>query len=338
MKKSFLFVLLAAAAMTSCSKDDTVVNPVDDDAIAFRASTTKTRVAVVDGANINDFAVSATFITTAAPTTTSFNYMDGVTATRDLAASTYSYAPKKYWSSEAGADIDFYSYSPAGSVNLASFVYNGTTALLSYTVPNNAAATPKKQEDFLYAKNTTAAKGGGDVALTFNHALSLVVFEAKNLNTPDVTFNVEKIELVDLYQIGTLDVIAATVGNAWTSATGSKTTYASGIPAAGVPVYGAGVAAPYVGLTAPNEGLLVLPQAVQIADNATVKVTYSATDGSGTYIYPSGSEKSFDLTPAAIFTFGIGKKYAFQFSFAAEEGISFSATVTDWDTVANVPV
>jgi hypothetical protein len=355
MKKMFLMAAVAAGvALVSCQDDQVANESVNGREIGFRTLTEKTRATTVDGNNIGSFKVSAIW-NNPASAPTEFNHMKGINVTRDIAASTWKYSPIKYWP-ETG-NVDFYAYSPAGSVNVASFNSDGINAVVNYTVPLNSTGA-KSAEDFLYAKSENRVfSGTGEVALSFQHALSLVTFSAKNVSV-GATYTIEKIEMINLDQTGNLDMSAGTV--AWTLTGTRDKTYSAGLPDVGATVLPAGTSAPWISLLGPNEGMMVMPQTVSAGSNVDssvpkdgipddiatagksyVVVTYGATDQEGGVIRPSGSKAYFPLG----LTMGVGVAYDFQLTLGSSgtgggslNPISFTASVTAWPASTPQPL
>lgn len=345
MKKVILLAAVAVAALSSCSKDNAVEtkSAADGNVVAFRTVTEKTKATAVDSENIGTFRVSALNTPAVGAAPTAFNYMDGVSVTRDINASTWSYAPAKYWPTD-GTDVDFYAYSPAGSVNVSSFVSDGTKAEITYVVPTNASADTKSQEDFLVAiaKAKNYSNSNPSMLFSFKHALSMATFSATNANA-EVTVNITAIELVNLSVEETIDLAAATP--AWT-ATGAKTnTYNVALPATGVSVLPNTSTA--TGLISANEGVMIMPQEsvsggtsgnAEPADFATksyVVITYVMTDASGTVLNPSNGKKYLALDH----TFVMGKKYNFKFAFDTLNTVVFGVQeVEGWGNADDVTI
>ena len=309
MKKTLLFAAIAASALlVGCQKDQTGNGEQGNGkAIGFRTLTEKTRATVVDIANINSFKVSAIWADDPAGAPTAFNHMDGINVTRTMdgadGTNQWTYAPIKYWP-DADA-VDFYAYSPAGSVNVSGFSYDGTNVAIEYTVPVTGAESP---EDFLVAKSEdkTATSNAGQVVLSFEHALSLATFSAKNVSS-GANYTITGIELVNLSNTGMLEPAAFTWGTLGTA----NQTYKAGLPEIGATVL------PntnlFLKLLGPNEGLMILPQTVTkgggvdtapadgipddlaTAGKSYVKVIYGATDQVGGVIKPAGTELYFPL-------------------------------------------
>ncbi len=338
MKKTlFIAALAAVAVLTGCQKESGNGDMTNGKAISFRTLTDKTRAVVMNGANIGSFKVSAVAGTEI--------YMDGINVTREPNGSaTWTYNPIKYW--PASGTVDFYAYSPAGSVNVNSITNTATSSTIAYTVPELTPPGPKIAEDFLVAVNK-GASGPGAVALTFEHALSNIEYMAKNVSV-GATYHIRSLSLINIANEGTIDLAVSPL--AW-NVTGTKDRmyiYAP-IAAGGMSVLPKGPSADYEYLYQPGEGIMVLPQTITPGsgtdanndgvpeDSATagkgyVCIGYSVTDQVGGVIRPNMTA----YYPLDI-TFEPTKRYQFQFTLGDTSGptgldpITFTvATVNGW--------
>ncbi len=339
MKKTLFFAALAAVAVLSgCQKEQAGNGETGNGkAIGFRTLTEKTRASVVDGNNIGSFKVSAIAGTEI--------YMDGINVTREPNGSaTWTYNPIKYW--PASGTVDFYAYSPAGSVNVNSITTTATSSTIAYTVPELTPPAGKIAEDFLVAVNK-GASGPGAVALTFEHALSNIEYAARNISE-GATYHITSLALINIANEGTIDL---TVSPLTWNTTGTKDRVCIYAPVAGggISVLPKGPSAAYVNLYQPGEGIMVLPQTITPGsgidanndgtpeDSATagkgyVRIGYSVTDQVGDVIRPS----MIAYYPLDI-TFEPTKRYQFQFTLGNTSGpaglnpITFTvSTVNGW--------
>lgn len=222
MKKSLFIVALGVLALTSCSQDE--VLQVNQDAVTFSVATENAgRGAVTTTANIDNFMVKAFNVDASGFNTSVFmNNMEVYRVKDNGAWSDWTYNSTKFWPN-AGA-INFYSYSPA-DLNDKSFATvtidptigsNGSTSNLgaqtiTYTVPTTCG----DQIDVLYALNTGLTKADKNVGVNFRHALSQVVFHAKNIKE-DLIVEIEGVRVVNVKNSGTLTwpAVATTVQTA----------------------------------------------------------------------------------------------------------------------------
>jgi hypothetical protein len=363
MKKGLFFAAIAAIAMTGCSSDETIEQQTleaQSPAIGFRTvANSGTRATEMDGANITNFQVSALYSDNQTDgTSDAATLMDKVVVTRDLNASTYSYAPAKYFPVD-GEPVDFYAFSPAGSRNLTTVTpantpntdatsTDGVTSIaFAYEVPTGAGAE-KNQEDFLVASKlqVVGTTNPTEVLLGFDHALSKVTFSAKNV-AEGTTVNITGLKLVNLGNSATLtmsyaDAVPAPTkaGYVWSAPVNTTQTYVASVPTTGFSLVGASNPSPSI-LSTDNEGLMVLPQvlaawtgsagdAFASATDPYVEVTYGMKDASGEYIYPANSVARIPLSGAidddtngltdGKRTLDIGVSYNLQFTFGAAAG------------------
>lgn len=354
MKKLFLFAALAVAAMTGCSDDKQVgeKGQVPGNEIGFRSVTKKnsdpnSRATEVDITNIRDFKVFGFW-------NNSFDFMYDVNVVRGD-GSTWSYSPLRYW--PMTGDVDFYAYSPAGSRGIVGndmFTVTDTDPVISYVVP----AANALQEDFLVtaAKTQNKDTNGGEVQLTFDHALSQLVFEARSA-VQDVVFNVSAIEITGMQTTGEIDL--GNIASGWTLDADAISNYSA--PINTLPIIYNSDATKFTRITGPNDGLMIMPQELTPrlgdgtdltgggamldepnnipddyeADPETIYlvVTYSAQLNSGVVIVPAGTKVYLPLTNVPGQEFVMGKKYIFQLSMSTGlTPIVFKVLgVTDWD-------
>ncbi|MDR0995463.1 MAG: fimbrillin family protein, partial [Tannerella sp.] len=281
------------------------------------------------------------------------------------------YAPAVYWPQDANANVYFYAYSPAGSVNVDGFgsklsANASDSATVKYTVPLTATGG-KQPEDFLVAKKAQSKQlGGTTVSLDFQHALSMVKFAARNKH-PEATYIVKKIELFNLANEGDLDLGLLAEKDSRDSTywdvTGSyNLTYQPALPADGIGL--APGSSSFKQLTSANEGMPVLPQTVLSVDTSgghlpditsgkpALRVTFEATGANGQVLIPetqqlfpfpathntlaAGGGKATWPGTSGEFVFQMGKRYTFNFTFGAGaiDRIVFDVnSVADWEDV-----
>ena len=107
----------------------------------------------------------------------------------------------RYWPT---GKVTFWAEVNAGD----NFFWNdGNPEILDYEVPVEVS----QQKDLLYAA-TCATKEDGPVKLNFRHALSQIVFDAKNMN-PNLYVEIKGVTICNLANVGTLPIDAGTDGN-----------------------------------------------------------------------------------------------------------------------------
>lgn len=161
---------LAAIAMASCSKDETM-STNNGHAIDFRGAM-QTRATEMTTAGLESFFVTALDANQA-------TYFENVTFSKS--GDSYVSSPAYYWPSDDG-DLSFFAYSPSVTgLGNPTLTINGSTKTLADFSP---AAQVADQKDFITATatgNKTANESAG-VALLFNHQLSQIEVKAKNTN------------------------------------------------------------------------------------------------------------------------------------------------------------
>lgn len=158
-------------AMASCSQDETIGINHDGDEITFNVVTNNaTRAAGVycnqnlpDGFYVSAISDGKTYIDK--------DYVTGSNGNWTNTSGT------RYWPE---TPVDFYAYVNAGTSYKWSVDGAGkaTAKFENFTVNNTVGS----QEDLLYAVKTGQKKADGTVNLNFRHALSQIVFQAKNTN------------------------------------------------------------------------------------------------------------------------------------------------------------
>ena len=170
MKKELLFAAVVAAALASCSGDDTLDANKSVYPISFRASVDKqTRASEVNAGNMQSFNVTAVG--------NNATYFSGLTATStDNSGNSWSTDKIYYWPSY---QLTFYAWSQ---------VADGATVSVSNTEQKVTGFSPSQsvgsQKDFVVSYNTGTKENnnGGGVTMNFKHALSQIAVEAKCSN------------------------------------------------------------------------------------------------------------------------------------------------------------
>ena len=182
---------LSALSLTACVNDETIeVNRGDE--VAFRAvAGHATRTEATTTATIKEFKVWG------------FHENEGVTKTfMDAVAvnrinDSWTYSPTQFWP-EAGT-IDFFSVSPGATTVKMD---KTTKTIPDFTVLSEV----DDQIDLLYAANYDCSKeanGVSGVEVNFRHALSQIVFQAKNINSK-LEIQIGGVEVQNVIDGGTL--------------------------------------------------------------------------------------------------------------------------------------
>ena len=177
--KKILLGVVAGLMVASCSKNETV--SLNQDEIQFSVVTNKAAKAADLYCNNNlpgAFKVSANYTKTGA--TTSATYIGGDNIEQQADGTWKNTTSTRYWPEEG--TLDFYAHVNAGGkFTLVDDNKNllETPKIVDFTVETDVT----KQVDLLYATASGLEKAKtSNVALNFRHALSQIVFKAKNWN------------------------------------------------------------------------------------------------------------------------------------------------------------
>lgn len=190
MKKQIFFGALACLALASCSNDKTLdINRVEDE-IRYNVVTngaTKAADVYCNNNKPGEFSVWAIH--------NGKTYING-DVIKEESGAWKNTSGVRYWP-ESG-NIDFYAHVNAGD----KFTWDATTpstpTIAGYEVSTDVAA----QNDLLYAVKKDVAKTESAVALNFHHALSQIVFKAKNTN-PNFFVEITGVKLCNINSTGT---------------------------------------------------------------------------------------------------------------------------------------
>ncbi|MBQ8224167.1 MAG: fimbrillin family protein [Bacteroides sp.] len=322
MKKKFFWMALAATAMASCSQDEVV--EMQQNEIKFNVATEKmTRAAEIYDAvtPMSSFKVWADLTRTKAGQTTPTTevYIDGDVITNKISedatalTSIWNGDVVRYWPSASNGTLDFYAL-----VNEDS--YDHSTKQVTFTAgeaevdANGRTITTLKNKDLLYAVAVDQTKESntlnpGSVRLNFRHALSQILFQAKNEN-PQLYIEIGGVKIGQVKNKGVLTLeelstssqwdVRGGVGDpsntvwnhskwAWADDAKTLSYYISVAPSSnrGVPVKGNGQ---IVGLTTTNASMgtqpaLLIPTEAETGGKTTAWIpTANASSYNGTYL------------------------------------------------------
>lgn len=314
-----MMMLLAIAAMVGCSKSEVVDNPNGDGNTPIKLKTfvgKAVKAAETTTDNLTSFQMEA-YTTTAA-----YPGADAPTSFISSAVTTpssWTYTGPQYW--PQSLKVSFFAYAPTTGVTYAAPAAAGWPSF-TYTV----AETEANQADLIVAQRTSqdATSNGGSVALTFNHALSQILFKAKCASA-DFTAVVKTIELSGIqnegtYTFATSETEGTAIEGSWSGVKGAEGyAYLTNGTAA---ITSAGEA-----ITGTNGALMLMPQTLT---GAKLKVVYTVTIGSG------DSEQSFDVTKENVElagTWAPGMKYTYDLTLVSDAtAISIVPGVNTWTT------
>ena len=204
--KKILFSAALALVFVSCSRDEVIEVNRDGDEIQFNVvSDAATRAAGVYCNNNmpTEFRVWANHTGDGEIWGGGAPYIVGDVIERegDAPYTWKNTSGLRYWPT---GKVTFWAEVNAGD----NFFWNdGNPEILDYVVPVEVS----QQKDLLYAA-TCATKEDGAVTLNFRHALSQIVFDAKNEN-PNLYVEIKGVTICNLANVGTLPIDAGTDGN-----------------------------------------------------------------------------------------------------------------------------
>jgi hypothetical protein len=234
--------------------------------------------------------------------------------------------------------LTFVAVSPA----TAESAFANTTATLTVT-DFSSSTTVAEQADLMYSKITSAldlksantvqydgsVKTG--VPVVFNHALAQVAFMAENNDHPANTVQIDKIQIANVANKGTLTVVKDVVATNATdgSVDGWKTTTID--DATFVSLSSDSVlndAEQELGLP-----IMIIPQT--LADDIMLEVTYTMTHINGENVPDTQKTVSKKLSEIVGATLNANKKYTITLKIGADE-ILFSPSIVEWSETTNV--
>ena len=317
MKKQMM-MLLAIAAMVGCSKSEVVDNPNGDGNTPIKLKTfvgKAVKAAETTTDNLTSFQMEA-YTTTAA-----YPGADAPTSFISSAVTTpssWTYTGPQYW--PQSLKVSFFAYAPTTGVTYAAPAAAGWPSF-TYTV----AETEANQADLIVAQRTSqeATSNGGSVALTFNHALSQILFKAKCASA-DFTAVVKTIELSGIqnegtYTFATSETEGTAIEGSWSGVKGAEGyAYLTN----GTAAIAKTTSDPIAGT---NGALMLMPQTL---NSAKLKVVYEVTLGTGE------TAQTFDVTKENVElkgTWAPGMKYTYDLTLVSDaKQITLDPSIKPW--------
>ncbi len=331
MKSKYLAVALSAVALTACNNED-VLEVNQGRGISFQVATeASTRATATTTSTIDNFKV--------------WGFTDGKTLMNGIevskSGSEWTYDGTIFW---PATDVDFYSVSPAencgGTVNIS----KDAQTITNFTVNTDQS----QQVDLLYAVNKGEKKADHEaspVSINFRHALSQIVFKAKNTNE-NLKVIVKGVRIANIKKAGdftypdaattahnnsTTGSIVATTQGTWSNVSTAEK-FSAGMDAAGVTLDGKVETAK--DLSNATGALFMIPQSLTPWNPSTegcnksnnVYFLLNCQILSGTdkdiQVWPSDADETFAeiAVPANTLTWEQGKKYVYTFIFGEGAG------------------
>lgn len=339
MKKVVLFMTSAMLLFAGCAKEELTSEPQE---IGFRAYNFKQTKAPIEGAvygtdapNFKVFAAlvrEGDYLTNFASSESYFSTevaYDGADAYKIWRPWTGNAFIKYYW--PMTGSLTFVAVSPA----TANSAFANQTATLTVT-DFSSSTTVADQADLMYSKiadaddlnaNTTSYENSSKqgVPVVFNHALAQVRFMAVNNDHPANTVQIDKIQITNVANKGTLtvvkDVVAtnATDGSVdgWLTTATDDATFVSLSSAFGLDNAEKELGSP----------LMIMPQT--LADDIMLEVTYTMTHINGENVPDTQKTVSKKLSEIVGATLNANKKYTITLKIGADE-ILFSPSIVEW--------
>lgn len=335
MKKSVLFLALAAAAMTGCSQSEVVEQASDAQTgrIGFSTHVNKGTRAI-DNDNFSQFTVFG-------------SYTQSGSANRTVVFSDVKVKKEADgWSYGTGSDLRY--WIEGATYNFAGYAIDGNTLPggasanyrdNQYLNITNFLANGDNQYDLVYAAPaaiTAKAEGNSAVAMEFKHALSRIMLRFKNSFPAGYTIEIQNAKVVNVRDKGNFygSVFETKVGNPWVKEDGA---YKEPFRSTTTPEIPMGIketekAAVDTYLT--TEEAYVIPFKYE---QANVKVQFHL------YVYRPDGEKAFDNIYTAtmpIPNWEMSHQYRYTLdltgSAAGLQPIEFTASVGDWDAITEL--
>ena len=333
MKSKYLAVALSAVALTACNNED-VLEVNQGRGISFQVATeASTRATATTTSTIDNFKV--------------WGFTDGKTLMNGIevskSGSEWTYDGTIFW---PATDVDFYSVSPAENCGGTVSITKDEQKITGFTVNTDQAS----QVDLLYAVNKGEKKADHEaspVSINFRHALSQIVFKAKNTNE-NLKVTVKGVKIANIKKAGDFTypaqatttqntsengTIVATTQGTWSNVSTAEK-FSAGMDAAGVTLDGKVETAK--DLSNATGALFMIPQALTPWNPSTTGALNTSNTGvyflldcqilSGTnkdiQVWPSDADETFAeiAVPANTLTWEQGKKYVYTFIFGEGAG------------------
>ena len=339
MKKLFFIAAIAGAALVGCTKNELAPSVTAQEEISFAAPVvgvqTKVNGAIdADCDTGESFDVWCVYNTGDITTWGGTPYFSNVTASYETAAGGWTLNPKYYW--PATGQLSFVALSPSFSNETTYSATNGfqitewsqgatETAIVDLMYSDESLNNEKADFSADGEEKTGDANSYTGVDITFNHALSYLVFKIKTagIYTP-TQFRLNAITLSGIYTTGKFTQKASDPWEEKTDGTtGTYVAYTGGSltfdddPAVLVPE------------TAQKE-IILLPQKL-VDGKQKLTINYQISTDGANWI---AQVQEIDLSKGSITAWEMGKKYTYTLSISMTE-IILDPAVAVWDTTGS---
>ena len=313
---------MAAAVLSSCSKNEIAQSVSNTNAIGFESYTGITpeglRGAPVETGTLQSDPEG--FNVQARKHDDGASYFEQLAFKWNSTKNQYESTPAKYWPTTGGLDFLAY-YDGTYTVKPTNFIGYTDDAKATYTIPTDAA----DQQDIVYAilKNQTSTDGASK-PLTFKHALSRISVQAKS-GADDVTVKVTGVTFNGLYT-GSSSLTMGDVPD-WKNV---SSTNAEPITTTLATTSEVVCGTDYEVLLEDESNLMIVPQ--KLLDDAKLSIDYSIESGGVEVANITDAEVQLN-TAASIPSEGLvaGKHYIIRLTISKGlNPITFTADVESW--------
>ncbi len=330
MKKSLFLAAIATIALASCTQNELTVErqEIGFSPLQYKAVNSKT---IITG---NKYPSSLPFGLYAYHTDGTNNkvYINNATCSYDETAKTFVSNPVAYW--PLSGSLGMVAWSPktiAATYELANkklsvpFVAAGSEANpvdLMYSTPLSGLDKTKQTVNYAPEDGSSVTGGGAGVGITFNHALSQIVVNAKVADTyTGADYKITGLSLQGMDDNNTLTVTeAASPVASWGTASVNNATFS---------IFSGTTETLVTGGADVGSAVLVIPQALTASKQKLV-VAYQMTYNGVT---TSTSRDVFLNSGASPLTaLAMGKKYTLNLTISADKILYSPSVAEDWDT------
>lgn len=306
MKRNLFLLIAVAAALSACSKTETI--GTQDKAIQFTSAyignaVESKAVNMIEQANINEFIVYGGY-------NDMTHVFNGVSVAGDANTDNWTYDVTRYW--VAGQDYKFAAYAPSAAGSNGTIAPDFTTGSLNFT---GYTSDPTNQYDLIYATATESTEDPITVApnkiqFVFGHLLSMIKFTFNSGFGNDITVTVDNLKVSGMIAQGNY------TGNSQTWTPGSATVSAD----TPFTEMGSKVATNSTSgnTSASSVDFAVIPQTIGVGTQVSVSFDVKVQDNAQNYIVGS-AETGVTLTATLPdYTWEAGNRYNYTVTIKGE--------------------